>query len=364
MAKKAKTVAPKKSTKSQDTSETVQAVVNSILKEFGDDVVIKGRDVLNQKKVIIPICPTLDIATNGGLQEGSFVTLSGPPRCGKTTTALHFAGTCQQPEWGGRQVIYLNAEARLERRDIEGIGKLDPDKLVIVQAAPAREDSGGVLVPGVIPTAEQYLEIAERFLLNTVRSVVILDSISIMCEESEWTGGIGTSTRGGAQKLFAQFVRRMCQVIPANKHIFIGIVHLMANTSGYGPHWLEKLSNSGQYALATKLRADKVVAWTVGSDKTQIGQTVQWKWDRSPIGKPGVTVTSYLRYGEGIDEIQECVQYATELNMIRLAGAWYNFEFLDGKPKACGAEGVREYFRENPKHFEILKAKVREYMGL
>src|SRR5438270_7996977 len=88
-------------------------VIGSILKDFGEDTVVSGDSLLEVDKVVIPVCPTLDLIHNGGWQEGTFVVLSGPPRCGKTTTSLHFAGRAQLPEYGCRQIIFLNAEARL-----------------------------------------------------------------------------------------------------------------------------------------------------------------------------------------------------------------------------------------------------------
>jgi recombination protein RecA len=343
-----------------------EKVVADILKDFGKGVVIGGDAIINQRKVVIPMSPALDFAHNGGIQEGSFVVLVGPPRCGKTTTSLHFAGKAQQPEYGSREVIYLNAEARLEKRDLLGIARLkvDPPHFYIVQSTPPDDDTGK---PGKILTARDYLTIAERFIMGTTRKVIILDSISVMVGETEWTEGLDSTAIGEAQRLFSKFMRRMSQVIATNRHIFIGIVHLYANAGGgMGPKWLEKMSGSAQYGLTTKFKASHFEQWTTGGDdkKNQIGQLVHWKCERSPLGPPGIPALGHLRYGEGIDEVMELIGYAIDLNFVEQSGSWYNL-VLDGEKKSVqGKEGLRQFFLDDPAAFNKLRTQVSESLGL
>jgi RecA/RadA recombinase len=250
-------------------------IVDDIRKEYGD-VIISGSELVAQRKVLVPIGPAIDFAHNGGWQEGTFVVLSGPPRCGKTTTAIHAAGKAQRPEYGGFRTVYANAEARLEPRDLGAHAGIltDPEHFTIIQSSPPQEDDDGNIVsPGKILTAKDFLGIVEKFLLNTVRRFVIIDSISAMVGESEWNDGLGYGVIAESQRLFAQFMRRMSQVIATNRHIVVGVVHLYSNAGGGpGPKWLEKMSNSAQYGLATKFRSTHFEPWTVGTDKTVIGQ--------------------------------------------------------------------------------------------
>jgi recombination protein RecA len=346
-------------------------VVGSILKDFGEGVLISGDDLLDRDKTLIPVSPALDFGHNGGWQEGTFVVLSGPPRCGKTTTSLHFAGKCQRPEHGSRQVIYLNAEARLEKRDLHGIASIRTDKasFMIAQSTPPAVDSSGAIVkPGKILTAKDYLGIAERFLLNTVGKVVILDSVSAMMGESEWNEGLDSVAIGEAQRLFSTFMRRMSQVIATNRHIFIGIVHLYSNIgNSMGPKWLEKMSTSANYGLATKLRATHFEPWTTG-DKVVIGQVVHWRCERSPLGQPGIVADSFIRYGEGIDEVQEIIKYALYLKFIVRDGSWYKLEFAGGakkkKPNLHGEEALRDYLVSHADELSLLRNKVYDGLGL
>ena len=88
------------------------AVSNSIVSKYGD-VVRSGTEVLQNINSlgVIGISPALDIALGGGLREGSVVVMTGDPKSGKTTTALHFAAKCQKLN---KRIIYINTEPILE----------------------------------------------------------------------------------------------------------------------------------------------------------------------------------------------------------------------------------------------------------
>ncbi len=134
---------------------------DDVVKNFGDDIILSGNAIVDKKNVIIPISPSLDIVLNGGIPEGSFVVLTGQPKCGKTTTSLDFAATAQKPEYKGalkdtREVYYLNIEGRLKKRDLEGIPGLNLDKFHVIGSQ-----------QGKILHAEEYLQIGEK-IINTI----------------------------------------------------------------------------------------------------------------------------------------------------------------------------------------------------
>lgn len=364
--KKSGDAAGEKKAKQKPKADTnsIEAIIS---KEYGHGVVLTGRQIVDKPKAIIPVSPALDLAHSGGWQEGSFITLIGPPRSGKTTTALHFAARAQKPEWGGRKVVFCEAEARLEKRDLTGIPGLeidDPDKFIRIGPSPPVENADGTTTPGKILTAEEYLTIIGMYLERCVGLVLILDSISILCEEAEWIGGVTTETRGGAQKIFARFMRRMAQVIPTNRHIFVGTVHLMANTSGRGSPNVAKMANSADYGLFTMLRATHFEFLKEGESGHPYGQKVHWRCDRSPIGPPGIKVESYLRYGEGIDEIAENIEFGEQMKFIDKSGAWYTLPFIDGGPKAQGKNNLRQLIKSHPEWAIELDKKVRQGLGL
>jgi recombination protein RecA len=335
------------------------AIEKDIIKQFGAGVIRSGAEVVDSDLLTVPVSPALDVVLGGGIPEGSFVTFTGQPKCGKTTTSLHFAAKCQEMQYKGslcpegRHVYFFNIEGRLKKRDLEGIAGLDLERFHVIGSE-----------PGKILTAENYLSIAERTINEVPGSVVILDSYSALCTEAEITSSMDKMQRADGAKLLAKFCRKVANVVPVNKNIVIGITHLMGNPTGYGAEFKEKSGQAVAYQVDVKLRAKRFAPWEITG--TQIGQTIDWKIVTSALGPPGGKITSYLRYGEGIDEETELVILATDLGIIHKAGAWFTFTFIEGDepPKFQGAEKCRIALMENPEYKQKLYEQVSMMLGL
>ena len=331
---------------------------DSISKDFGSNVIISGTAVIDKESIIIPVSPALDIILNGGIPEGSFVVLTGQPKCGKTTTSLDFAATAQQekysPNGDPRNVYYLNIEGRLKKRDLEGIPNINLDKFNIIGSQ-----------TGKILHAEEYLQIAERIINEDPGCVLIIDSYSALCTEAEITSDMDKMQRADGAKLLAKFCRKVANVIPVNKNIVIGITHLMGNPTGYGAEFKEKSGQAIAYQTDVKMRAKTFKPWLLGADNTQIGQEVEWQTLCSALGPPGATITSYIRYGQGIDKHMELVNLAVDIGLINKGGAWYTLSFMnDDKSKFQGIEKVRQFLIENDPIYQDLYSEVQKTMGI
>lgn len=328
---------------------------DDVTKQFGSDIMLSASALIDKKSVIIPISPSLDIVLNGGVPEGSFVILTGQPKCGKTTTSLDFAATAQKAQYQGdlkkpRNVYYLNIEGRLKKRDLEGIPGLDLSRFDIIGSQ-----------QGKILHAEEYLQIAERIINEEPGSVLIIDSYSALCTEAEITSDMDKMQRADGAKLLAKFCRKVANVIPVNKNIVIGITHLMGNPTGYGAEFKEKSGQAIAYQTDIKLRAKSFKPWLLGADNTQIGQEIEWQVACSALGPPGATITSYIRYGQGIDKHMELISLAVDLGLINKGGAWYSVEGV--KDKFQGTEKLRAYFIEHQEEYDKLLKSVKEMMG-
>jgi recombination protein RecA len=333
------------------------AIQDSIKKDFGNDVILSANSIIDKKNIVIPVSPALDLILNGGIPEGSFVVLTGQPKCGKTTTSLDFAATAQREEYAlsePRNVYYLNIEGRLKKRDIEGIPNLNLDKFNVIGSQ-----------TGKILHAEEYLQIGERIINEDPGSVLIIDSYSALCTEAEITSDMDKMQRADGAKLLAKFCRKVANVIPVNKNIVIGITHLMGNPTGYGAEFKEKSGQAIAYQTDIKLRAKTFKPWLLGADNTQIGQEVEWQTICSALGPPGGNITSFIRYGHGIDKEMELINLAVDIGLINKGGAWYTLSFTnDDKTKFQGAEKVRNFLIENKDVYQNLYAEVKKTMGI
>jgi recombination protein RecA len=75
-------------------------------------------------------------------------------------------------------------------------------------------------------------------------------------------------------------------------------------------------------------------------------------------------MTSYIRYGQGIDRHTEILNLASDIGLVHKAGAWFTLTTVEDKPKFQGAEKLRQYLIENPKTYEDLVKSVKETMGI
>ena len=117
---------------------TNTVLTTDLKKTFGDDILMSGNAIKEKETIVIPLSPSLDMILNGGVPEGSFVVLTGQPKCGKTTTSLQIAALAQQKQYAygdfekGREVYFLNIEGRIKKRDLSGIKGLDLDRFHII----------------------------------------------------------------------------------------------------------------------------------------------------------------------------------------------------------------------------------------
>jgi RecA/RadA recombinase len=312
---------------------TEDVVSSSVVATYGD-VVRTGTEVLdnlNNLKVI-GVSPALDIALGGGLREGSCVVMTGDPKSGKTTTALHFAAKCQAL---GKKIIYANTEGRLAKQNFEGIKGLDPDKILIVESTDDR-----------VLSAEDFLNIIEYYINNDPECLIIVDSMSNMVPKGELEGEVRTGVRNALPRLLSMFFKRIGGSVTKNKTIIICITHNIANTSGsrYAPMKMADCGNMLQYQAGTNMIITHRGKWQVPAQTgPHVGQIANWSIKTSNAGGiPNSTAESWIRYGIGLDEVQEVVQIACEFRFIKTAGAWYTIQ--------CAIED-----KENPVIAKLLK---------
>lgn len=345
-------------------------VLKLIEKQYGEGVAVSGDEFLRKPPRVIPFSPAANITLGGGIPEGSWVTLYGKEKLGKTTSALHFAAKCQRPEYGSKHIYYLNIEGRIKEMNLKGITglKRDPANFTLITST---EDK--------ILSAQDFLNIGEKILLTHKECVLIIDSYSVLCHEKEITDGVGTSTRGGTAALLAQFCRQMAGVVPVKRSIVVGISQIMANTSGYGAAIQEKGGNAIRFQVDVKMRCKSAEEWE--EDGKRIGQKVTWIMECSALGTaPGQEFVSHLRYGHGLDEVSEIIQMGIDFGLITGSG-WYYCDFMQThlpalgvtewtdevrktRCRAQGQGGLYKLIKANPEWIKYLEKDIATMLGI
>lgn len=351
-------------------------VSSNIVTKYGD-VVRSGTEVLENinKLEVIGVSPALDIALGGGLREGSVVVMTGDPKSGKTTTALHFAAKCQKHN---KKVIYVNTEGRLSRQNFDGIKDLNADNILIVESTDER-----------VLSAEDFLNIIEYYINNDTGCLIIADSLSNMVPSQELEGEVRTGVRNALPRLLSMFFKRISGTLMKNKVILICITHNIANTGGspYAPQKMADCGNMLQYQAGTNMVITHRGKWQVPKDTgPHVGQIANWSVKTSCAGgRPNSTAEGWIRYGVGVDEVQEIIHIACEFRLIKAAGAWYTIQCAVDEPdnttintvlsennidktpesiekffKFQGINAVADFLNNNPKIASFVYSKIRE----
>ena len=308
----------------------LKIIEDQISKDCGDGVFIEASQLLEEERVVVPWSTTLDTLFGGGIPQGSVLSVSGKPKTGKSSAILKLAANAQKK---GMVVFYLDAEQRLKPKHLQGVKGLDlnPEKFRIIQST-----------KGKILSSQDFLKNAEIILKTHEKCMLVIDSLSALADSRELEGGVGTMTRGHAAQVVGQFVNNNSNVVRVMKSIMVGVNHLIANTSGYGAAFIEKGSSRWQYEVDGKLMVKSSKPW-LNTDKKEIGKEIEWLCQESYLGPPGLTGVGYLRYGLGLDCLQETIQTAISTGAIALKGAWYKLNFLNPELlKGTDYEGKEE----------------------
>lgn len=352
--------------------DPVELTLRQLESVYGQGVIKTSEEMIRHRPLVIPTTPNLDVALGGGIPEGSWVSLSGPEKCGKTMLALSFCAEAQKPEYGNRPVFYLGVEHRLKERDLTGVRGLDlsSSRFRVFES-----------VRGNILDAKKFLDIAGQLLRDVPGCVVVFDCISALCNAQVMENGVGTADYGSGNKLVAQFCDIHASTVRINRSIVVGIVQTYVNAGNtYGPPRSEKAASRWKYQGDVVLQCKKTVPWRIGKDENsrQIGQEVHWLVKSTALhANPGVTAVNYLRYGVGMDKVYEAMKLAESLGLIEPSGSWATLSYLSKNPsllegtdfaakgevKVQGAEKVYTLLARYPAWYTLLTQSIQEKLS-
>jgi recombination protein RecA len=328
----------------------------AIQKEFGK-VISDGTELIASKQNLkaLSVSPSLDLALNGGLLEGSWTIISGDPKTGKSTSCLQ---VCKNAQDEDRPVIYIDAESRLKTYNLVGIDGLDLEKIQIVHGP----DDGEQLA------AEDFLKICESMIKmpKNKGAVCVIDSCSSLVPRAELEEDPSGSIRASLPKLLSHWIKKNSQTVVKNRIIVLIITHYITNTSGWGKQKIPDCGVMVQYQADTRLDISKIEPWNE-SDK-KVGQLVHWKISCSSMGASGTECISYIKFGKGIDKDKEIIELAESFSIVEKSGSWYSLDFLEGHkdfetvPKFQGQESLYKFLESRPDIFDMVLDRVKKVL--
>jgi len=92
-----------------------------------------------------------------------------------------------------------------------------------------------------------------------------------------------------------------------------------------------------------------------------MGNAVNIKIVKNKVAPPFKVASVDIIYGQGISKEGEIIDLASEFDIVRKSGSWYEY---DGVKIAQGREAAKQWLKNNQKEKEDIINKVRERLAL
>lgn len=337
----------KKKEKTEETTTT-----ESVKKIDLASVIIDASFIKDNPKEVISISPAFDEGLHGGIPKGSFVIISGKEKIGKTYSIMHIVSKFlnQSPK---STCLYLDVEHRLKPFHLS-LPNLPVDRIKVV-----RSNKGNLVA------AEDFLDAAEQYIKDNPDSIVIIDSSSALIPRREQMDSISGDIRAQLPKILAHFCRRIGQVLAVQDSILIMITHLAQDMNSPNPKYASYKEDGGrkiQYHSDIKIKCKSSIDVVV--DGEEIGKEIDWSVEWASLGAPGRIIKSWIRYGQGIDEVKEMIEQALNFGLINKGGAWFTCDFmtdLGEEPKKLQGENkLTDFIYSDQKYIDSLRKQLKE----
>ena len=353
--------------------KSLNEVLKSLNKKFGENVVKIGAEALEVDGVLSLGSPMADYCLYGGIPEGRIVEFSGAEGSGKTSTSFLVAASFQREEIkrnpdNPRKIIFLDNE-----------GTLDPSwaKVFGYDLSEDAEVKTIVIRPEG-QNAEEIFDMALDLLRTGEVGLLIFDSIATLVPAQIADESMEKYQMGGIAKSLTRFANTALGLLRKYKATLIGINQVRENMTAYGNPITTPGGRSWRHACSSRLmfkRGDffdedgNKLSTTAESPAGHIVniavlKTKTSKWDR----KGG----SYrLNYVKGIDILNDTIEAALHLGFIdnsaqgiyKILNPETGEVELDSEGneiKIRGKNNIGKYFDEHKEEWKELYDKVYE----
>ena len=109
------------------------------------------------------------------------------------------------------------------------------------------------------------------------------------------------------------------------------------------------------------VRGNTQIKGTGDAKDTNVGKETKIKVVKNKVAPPFKEAFVEIMYGEGISKTGELIKIATDLNIIKKAGAWYSY---NDEKIGQGSENAKKYLADHPEVFDEIDRQVRVRFGL
>ena len=322
--------------------KALDEALKKIERNFGKGSVMKLGEKVDTKISTVPSGSlALDVALGvGGYPRGRIIEVYGPESSGKTTVALHAIAEVQKK---GGVAAFIDAEHALDPKYAAALG-VDIDELLLSQP----------------DTGEQGLEIADALVSTGAVDIVVIDSVAALVPRAEIEGEMGDSHMGLQARLMSQALRKLSGSINKTKTIAIFINQVREKI---GIMFGNPETTPGGRALKfyATIRLEVRRAEQIKSGTEIMGNRTKIKVVKNKVAPPFRTAEVDIMYGEGISQVGEIIDMASEKDIVNKSGAWYAYK---GERIGQGRENAKKFLLEHPEMRAEIEKLVRDEYGI
>jgi recombination protein RecA len=322
--------------------KALKLTLASIEKDFGKEAIIIGDEKLPGIQWFSSGCMSLNKALTGeydkGYPRGRTIEIYGPESSGKTTLCLHAIAEIQKLD---ERAAFIDVEHAF-----------DP-----IYATTLGVDTG-TLIFSQPENGEQALQIADRLIKSGALGLVVIDSVAALTPQAELEGEIGDSHMGRQARLMSQAMRMLagpCQRTNTTM-MFVNQIRMKIGVM-FGSPETTAGGNALKFYSSQRLDIRRTGGVSEGSkeDKEVVANTTKVKVVKNKVACPFRQAEFQIRYGYGIDIIQDLLKVAVDNNIVEKSGAWYSF---NGNRLGQGEANVVAALKEQPDLIKEIQSKL------
>lgn len=318
----------------KEESNNLKITINSLKKEFGDDIIFYGRsqDKIKEIERISTGSLAADIVTGGGLAIGQLVEIYGKPAVGKTALALLCIAAAQR---SGKKVVFIDVEAVLNYDWAQKLG-VDTENWLI-----SRPSSG-----------EAALETVDRLVRRGEIDLIVLDSVAALVSEEELDKSMNEDTMAKQARLVSQALRKFGAWANKTRTTLLFINQTRTDFRGFYPRTVTPGGEALKFWAAIRLELKCI---KLRDDRK--GHTIKITATKNKTAPPFLSSTINLVYNEPLREEAEIFDLAKELDILKVKGAYY---FVDKQKDTIGRgrDAVIKALEENKKLAQQIKQRI------
>lgn len=323
----------------------LNAILDSIRKEYGDGSIMDGLSATSILKNIDAISTgslALDIALGvGGIPRGRITEIYGPEGSGKTTLCLEAIASVQR---AGGKAAFIDVENALLNKYATAVG-VDMSKLIFSQPS----------------SGEEAIDIAVKLAESGELQLIVVDSVAMLVPQAEIDGEIGDSHPGAQARLMAEGCRKLIGALNKTNTALIFTNQLREKIGVmFGSPETQPGGRTLKFAASVRIDIRRIGLLDVGPNGKPRGMRVRTKVVKNKVAPPLHEPEFEIVFGEGIDHINAMVEAAELVGSIKRSGSSYKF----GDKSFAGKEKLSNYIKENPDFAAAIDKDTRVKAGI